>query len=52
MTVADEPPKCVVLDASLVLRYVLHTQVAKPVSAGLKVLQNVELLMPALWRAA
>lgn len=51
MTVADEPPKCVVLDASFALRYVLHTQAAKPHSAGLKVLQNVELLMPALWNA-
>ena len=49
MTVADEPPKCVVLDASFVLRYVLHTQAARPHPAGLKLLQKVELLVPALW---
>ena len=51
MTVAEEPPKCVVLDASFVLRYVLHTQAARPHPAGLKLLQDVELLVPALWNA-
>ena len=51
MTTSEPPPKCVVLDASFVLRYVLHTQAARPRPAGLKLLQNVEWLVPALWHA-
>jgi len=37
--------------ARRVIRPALCVQAAKPHSAGLKVLQNVELLMPALWNA-
>ncbi|HUG24172.1 type II toxin-antitoxin system VapC family toxin [Piscinibacter sp.] len=39
------------LDASFVLRYVLHTQAPRPHPTGLALLKNVELLVPALWNA-
>ena len=51
MSVDPALPTCVVLDASFVLRYVLHTQAARPHAAGLKLLQNLELCVPALWNA-
>jgi predicted nucleic acid-binding protein len=49
MTVAEAAPQRVVLDASFVLRFVLHTQSAQPHPEGLKLLQNADLLVPALW---
>lgn len=51
MTVVETPPDWVVVDASFVLRYVLHTDVRRPHAAGLKLLQHVELIVPALWNA-
>jgi predicted nucleic acid-binding protein len=51
-TRADEPaPDLVVLDASFVLRYVLHTDAARPHPAGLALLRGCELIVPALWNA-
>jgi predicted nucleic acid-binding protein len=49
MTLAVAAPQRVVLDASFVLRFVLHTQSAQPHPEGLKLLQNADLLVPALW---
>lgn len=51
MTLAEAPPDWVVVDASFVLRYVLHTEAKRPHAAGLKLLQHVELIVPALWNA-
>ena len=55
MSVDPALPTCVVLDASFVLRYVLRfvssSQAARPHAAGLKLLQNLELCVPALWNA-
>ena len=49
---ADEPaPDLVVLDASFVLRYVLHTNAPRPHPGGLALLQGCELIVPALWNA-
>lgn len=49
---ADEPaPDLVVLDASFVLRYVLHTDASRPHPAGLALLRSCELIVPALWNA-
>lgn len=42
-------PAAVVLDASFVLRFVLHTQSAQPDAASLAALRDCELLVPALW---
>ena len=51
-TRADEPaPDLVVLDASFVLRYVLHTNAPRPHPGGLAMLQGCELIVPALWNA-
>jgi len=48
----DEPaPDLVVLDASFVLRYVLHTDAARPHPGGLGLLKGCELIVPALWNA-
>jgi predicted nucleic acid-binding protein len=44
-------PASVVLDASFVLRYVLHVQSAWPHATGLGLLKDCELLVPALWHA-
>ena len=44
-------PKAVVLDASFVLRYVLHTDAPRPHPGGLQLLEDCELLVPALWNA-
>jgi predicted nucleic acid-binding protein len=41
----------VVVDASFVLRYVLHTSAPKPHPEGLRLLEDCELLVPALWQA-
>jgi len=49
--VAALPPRSVVVDASFVLRYVLHTQSARPHPAGLQMLDDCELLVPTLWHA-
>lgn len=51
MTVKDVPPEVVVLDASFVLRFVLHTNAPRPHPAGLALLKNVEMLVPSLWNA-
>ena len=49
---AKEPlPELVVLDASFVLRCVLHTRAPRPHPTGLALLKNAELLVPALWNA-
>jgi predicted nucleic acid-binding protein len=45
------PPRLVVVDASFVLRYVLHTQSARPHPRGLQMLDECELLVPTLWHA-
>jgi predicted nucleic acid-binding protein len=42
-------PTIVVLDASFVLRFVLHTQSAQPDATGLEALRECELIVPALW---
>jgi predicted nucleic acid-binding protein len=47
----EAPPDTVVLDASFVLRYVLHTQSPQPDAAGLRALKDCTLLVPALWNA-
>jgi predicted nucleic acid-binding protein len=44
----EPPPELVVIDASFVLRYVLHTQAPRPHPAGLAALRDVELVVPAL----
>jgi predicted nucleic acid-binding protein len=51
MSVNQPPPEWVVVDASFVLRYVLHTQAQKPHAAGLQLLQSVRLIVPALWNS-
>ncbi len=48
---AEPPPETVVLDASFVLRYVLHTGAPRPHRAGLAALRDCELIVPALWNA-
>ncbi|MDP1902215.1 MAG: type II toxin-antitoxin system VapC family toxin [Rubrivivax sp.] len=40
-----------VLDASFVLRYVLHTAARRPHPAGLQLLRDCELIVPPLWNA-
>jgi predicted nucleic acid-binding protein len=51
-TRAGEPaPDLVVLDASFVLRYVLHTDAPRPHPAGLALLRHCDLIVPALWNA-
>jgi predicted nucleic acid-binding protein len=47
----EAPPEAVVVDASFVLRCVLHTQAPQPHPAGLQALQDCELIVPALWNA-
>ena len=49
MSLIDEAPERVVLDASFVLRFVLHTQSEQPHPKGLELLQTSDLLVPALW---
>jgi predicted nucleic acid-binding protein len=44
-------PDIVVLDASFVLRYLLHTDAARPHPAGLQALRDCEMVVPALWNA-
>jgi predicted nucleic acid-binding protein len=51
VTVNDAAPERVVLDASFVLRYVLHTGSSRPDPQDLQQLQQCELLAPALWNA-
>lgn len=48
---AETPPDLVVLDASFVLRYLLHTDAPRPHPAGLGLLKGCELIVPALWNA-
>jgi len=49
---ADEvAPETVVLDASFVLRYVLHTAAPRPHPAGLLMLRDCQLIVPSLWSA-
>ena len=51
MSARLEAPDLVVLDASFVLRYVLHTDAPRPHREGLAVLGECELIVPALWNA-
>jgi predicted nucleic acid-binding protein len=44
-------PELVVLDASFILRYVLHTKAPRPHPEGLNALRNVDLVVPPLWHA-
>jgi predicted nucleic acid-binding protein len=44
-------PDLVVLDASFVLRYVLHTGMPRPAAQGLASLRDCELIVPPLWSA-
>ena len=46
---AEPAPEVVVLDVSFVLRYVLHTAAPRPHPAGLQMLKDCELVVPALW---
>ena len=48
---AESAPEAVVLDASFVLRYVLHTGAVRPHPGGLQMLKDCQLLVPALWHA-
>ena len=48
---AETAPDVVVLDASFVLRYVLHTDASRPHPSGLGMLQGCELIVPPLWNA-
>lgn len=48
---AEAPPDAVVIDASFVLRYVLHTDAPRPHASGLQMLKDCELVVPALWNA-
>ena len=47
----EAPPDVVVIDASFVLRYVLHTDAPRPHASGLQMLKDCELAVPALWNA-
>jgi predicted nucleic acid-binding protein len=47
----EPAPELVVLDASFVLRYVLHTDAPRPHPSGLQALKDCELIVPALWNA-
>lgn len=47
----DPAPDIVVLDASFVLRYVLHTDAPRPHPAGLALLKGCELIVPPVWHA-
>ena len=47
----EPAPEVVVLDASFVLRYVLHTAAPRPHASGLQMLKDCELIVPALWNA-
>jgi predicted nucleic acid-binding protein len=51
MTSSEAAPTSVVLDASFLLRYVLHTKATRPHAEGLVLLKDAELLVPALWHA-
>ena len=48
---AEPAPETVVLAASFVLRYVLHTNAPRPHPAGLQLLRGCTLIVPALWNA-
>ena len=48
---AGPAPDSVVLDASFVLRYVLHTSAPRPHPGGLQLLRDCVLIVPALWNA-
>jgi predicted nucleic acid-binding protein len=50
-TEPEPVPETVVLDASFVLRYVLHTGAPRPHPAGLGLLRDSELIVPPLWSA-
>lgn len=51
MKAGDVAPDAVVLDASFVLRYVLHTAAPRPPADGLQMLRDCELIVPPLWNA-
>jgi predicted nucleic acid-binding protein len=48
---APTPPESVVVDASFLLRYVLHVNAPRPAADGLLALRDCELLVPGLWNA-
>jgi predicted nucleic acid-binding protein len=48
---SEPAPDTVVLDASFVLRYVLHTGAPRPHAAGLQALRDCELIAPSIWNA-
>lgn len=49
MSVAQKAPAIVVVDASFVLRYVLHTAAPKPHPDGLGLFSECELVVPSIW---
>ena len=51
MKAVDVAPDTVVLDASFVLRFVLHADAPRPHPAGLQALRDCEIIVPALWNA-
>ena len=51
MKLVEPAPETVVIDASFVLRYVLHTGAPRPAAAGLQALRDCELIVPPLWNA-
>lgn len=51
MTAKGAPPGLVVLDASFVLRYVMHTQAPRPHPQAFAALKNLEIVVPALWNS-
>ena len=51
MKAGEALPDTVVLDASFVLRYVLHTDAPRPHPAGLQSLRDCEMIVPSLWNA-
>jgi predicted nucleic acid-binding protein len=48
---SEPAPEVLVLDASFVLRYVLHIDAPRPHASGLQLLKDCELIVPALWNA-
>lgn len=51
MKSTEPAPDVVVLDASFVLRYVLHTGAPRPAGGGLQALRDSELIVPPIWHA-
>jgi predicted nucleic acid-binding protein len=51
VTTRGKVPDLVVVDASFVLRFVLHTKAPRPHPQGLTMLGHTELIVPALWNS-